>query len=101
MKIATLIKRYNGQCYYCRRKVVRGVAAMTGSGLLATRDHAVPSCRGGGPPAINEVLACRRCNDVKADMTAVEFHWFLFHRAIPESYIAYRAALLTRRFEAG
>ena len=38
-----------------------------------TRDHVIPKSRGGAKEASNIVLACRECNQVKADRTPAEW----------------------------
>lgn len=56
-------------CHYC------GIRTRSKMGWRnsATRDHRVPLSRGGSDTSENIVLACWRCNQVKADMTESEF----------------------------
>jgi hypothetical protein len=58
-----LYERDGGKCAYCGQPVPPDEA---------TRDHVVPRCRGGQDTWENLVLACRRCNHVKADRTPEE-----------------------------
>lgn len=58
-----LYTRDGGRCAYCGRAIeLRD----------ATRDHVVPRCRGGEDSWMNLVLACKRCNHIKADRTPQE-----------------------------
>jgi 5-methylcytosine-specific restriction endonuclease McrA len=52
------------RCYYCGEK-------------SNSRDHFVPTVRGGKHHALNMVPACKECNELKNDMTFEEFMWFL------------------------
>lgn len=54
------------QCYYCKTKHRE-----------LTRDHKFPLGRGGADTQDNVVLACGRCNRVKADMTEAEFRRYI------------------------
>jgi hypothetical protein len=58
-----LFEREGGSCAYC------GCAVALEE---ATRDHILPRCRGGQDTWENLVLACKRCNNKKADRTPVE-----------------------------
>lgn len=51
-------------CYYCALYVSR---------KNRTLDHLTPKSRGGTAKKSNIVLACRTCNNAKADMTLAEF----------------------------
>jgi len=56
-------RRDNHSCVYCgenRRK-------------LLTLDHVIPRSRGGGDTWDNLVTACKKCNNVKSDLTLEEF----------------------------
>jgi 5-methylcytosine-specific restriction endonuclease McrA len=52
-------KRQRGQCYYCNASVAKH---------KATLDHRTPASLGGTLQDGNAVMACRRCNEEKADM---------------------------------
>lgn len=47
------------QCHYCRRSIT--------DPDQATIDHVIPLARGGADAWHNVVLACRDCNQLKAD----------------------------------
>jgi 5-methylcytosine-specific restriction endonuclease McrA len=53
-----LYRIYRGVCQYCLCKIPYS---------QATRDHVYPRSHGGTNDAFNLVLACRRCNTLKAD----------------------------------
>lgn len=57
-------KRQKGQCHYCNATVAKH---------KATLDHRVPACVGGNLQDGNAVMACRRCNEEKADMPEAVF----------------------------
>lgn len=59
-----VMQRYNFTCAYCRR---RG----------DTLDHVVPRSRGGQHSWTNVVVACRPCNNRKADLLLSELGWAL------------------------
>lgn len=59
-----LITRDRGLCGYCGRP---------GN----TVDHIVPRSRGGKHEWTNVVIACHRCNNIKADRTLAEIGWQL------------------------
>lgn len=61
-----LFERDGGKCRYCGVAVTlprRGVKLLTD----ATRDHIKPKSMGGTDALSNQVLACRECNQGKAD----------------------------------
>lgn len=62
-----LADRVMWRCSYCRRKTHCGTCEPDKPpGLQATRDHVIPRVHGGrGGP--NLVLACKDCNNLKAD----------------------------------
>ncbi len=53
-----LFERDNHQCLYCGKYFSR---------KLLTRDHIIPSSRGGHDDWINVVASCKRCNQYKSD----------------------------------
>ena len=52
-------------CFYCHGPVYRH---------SRTLDHLIPKANGGTWEESNIVLACRPCNNAKADLTVFEFH---------------------------
>lgn len=56
------------RCFYCKRQMVSSHDSW--NGLCATRDHIYPKSLGGS----HRVWACRACNDLKADMTIIEWN---------------------------
>lgn len=90
MKISALMQAFNHCCVYCGRRVIVAPYIAV-SGWEATIDHDMPKARGGFDvlrPS-NTVLACRRCNQAKADMTGAEFIEFRNTLKFPASYVAY------------
>jgi len=67
-----LFKRQKGRCAYCARPMAWDLSA---AGV--TVDHVHPLSKGGKNHRDNIVLACRRCNSAKSDMTAAEFRVLL------------------------
>lgn len=59
VKRQTLIKRSGAKCFYCERKI---------RPAELTLDHVVPKALGGSNRLDNLRLACRPCNQKKADM---------------------------------
>ncbi len=64
MQLKTLYDRHQGRCHYCGHPTLLR-ARRAGRAARATRDHVVPWSRG-GRNGDNVVLACARCNDLKA-----------------------------------
>lgn len=58
-------KRDQGQCFYCGKSL---------SWDEKTIDHVIPKSKGGPHRVWNLVLACRTCNQVKADSDPVPEH---------------------------
>ena len=48
--------------------------------LQPTREHVVPRSRGGANHASNILIACRRCNTDKSDLSLAEFYGWLHLR---------------------
>jgi 5-methylcytosine-specific restriction endonuclease McrA len=70
-KVRTRIARdCDMMCTYCSRDVVTG---QFGGKRLATIDHKIPLSRGGSWKRYNLTCACKRCNELKGNMTAEEF----------------------------
>ncbi len=55
--------RQSAQCYYCQQKLDYDAVTM---------DHIVPLSRGGFSKKGNIVAACKSCNTLKKDSTAVD-----------------------------
>ena len=55
---ASLFERDNHQCLYCGKHFHKS---------LLTRDHIIPTSRGGKDDWMNVVAACRRCNQYKSN----------------------------------
>lgn len=66
----TIFARDRGQCQYCGRVMTR---------RDGTYDHIVPKSRGGETRWENIVLACRPCNQTKANRTPAEAAMALRH----------------------
>ena len=60
-------------CYYCRQSLAKDAVTM---------DHVVPIAQGGKSTPGNIVPCCKSCNNLKRDMTAVE--WLLHLDSMPE-----------------
>jgi len=67
-----LFRRDNYRCMYC---------GLDFANSELTRDHIIPTSRGGRDTWVNVVAACKRCNHFKADRTPEEAHMELL--AIP------------------
>jgi len=70
--IAVLFRKQSGKCYYCKGEMVlmgRDEKYQRGKSYnIATKDHVIPVCRGGGR-GDNIVAACKLCNSKKGDMS--------------------------------
>ena len=70
---AVLMAKQRGLCFYCHTPLAI-VAIVSGEKQphnMATFDHIVPRCKGGRSSIeSNLVLACRACNNRKADKSA-------------------------------
>ncbi|NKM04160.1 HNH endonuclease [Rhizobium leguminosarum] len=67
-------------CFYCERPLNSRQVARRGDrnkGLDYTIDHKTPVSRGGSNERSNRVPCCFRCNQVKGDLTDVEFRQFV------------------------
>jgi 5-methylcytosine-specific restriction endonuclease McrA len=86
--LGKLLKTFNGLCAYCGRPC---------DGIewgIPTLDHATPRSRGGTRFGPNAVLSCLACNQIKGDMNAHEYRYFLAAGKLHVEYIEY----LTERF---
>lgn len=64
-----IYKQLNGRCAYC------------GKGMTlkdATRDHVVPKSKGGGNNVKNLLPTCKKCNQMKGDMSLDKFRLVFF-----------------------
>ncbi len=74
-----LMRKFNKKCYYCKKQVfINKNITFNNHPLSATRDHIIPSSRGGGNNggAINIVLSCFDCNQKKRN-NFLEIHKIL------------------------
>ncbi len=62
------------ECYYCRQPLTKSAVTM---------DHVVPLAQGGRSTPGNLVPCCKACNNLKKDMTAVE--WLLHLESVKKS----------------
>lgn len=62
-------------CTYCNRKMHNRRQAF--DGLMKTRDHYIPLCRGGTNAKENIKAACSKCNHVKGDMMPETWERFM------------------------
>jgi 5-methylcytosine-specific restriction endonuclease McrA len=69
--------RRSWRCHYCGCTL----SSEPRSPNQKTIDHKKPRSRGGTRHPSNCVAACRRCNEEKANMTAVEYRKWLLSRA--------------------
>jgi hypothetical protein len=92
--VITLMPKFGGCCVYCATEV--RLSTLGPDDRRATFDHEIPKCRGGGDGE-NLVLACRRCNTAKGDMTGVEFRELLRTQRLPQSYVEHRTHKKLRR----
>jgi hypothetical protein len=77
-----LYREQGHRCYYCRRPITLKPQFQQAPDY-ATFDHKEPVSRGGTDRRDNIVLACRRCNERKGDMTAAEFLAALAAAGVP------------------
>nr|WP_153766648.1 HNH endonuclease [Endozoicomonas sp. OPT23] len=64
----SLFERDNHQCLYCAKHLPR---------RFLTRDHIVPTSRGGQDDWMNVVASCKRCNQYKSDRLLEEIEMSL------------------------
>lgn len=85
MKIETLIARFHCRCVYCGKTVDPGEKQPHPD--APSRDHFIPTSRGGSRGAKNTVLACYDCNQTKGNMDPrlILFTWLWLN---PESFHA-------------
>lgn len=64
-------KETKGKCFYCETQTEKGVKES--NSRFHTKDHVVPQSAKGPHIRANRVVCCRRCNDIKEDLTLHEF----------------------------
>lgn len=85
-------RSYAGQpCPYCSR-VMRthddgGEIVSSNDPLYPTRDHIVPRAQGGEDAIGNVAVVCRSCNDIKSDLTVVEWRDLMLAEGDPQAEI--------------
>lgn len=87
-RAAGFIFNHNGICYYCLEPVESTTPA---NPRHPTRDHKTPKARGGNNKRENLVLCCIGCNNVKSDMTDIEFQHFMATGKLSKTYIDWLA----------
>src|SRR6185295_8039464 len=63
-------------CFYCERPFGFPKISL-GKPIKKTRDHIIPTSKGGLKSKINIVYACHICNGIKADRTLEQFRHYL------------------------
>ncbi|MGI9275835.1 MAG: HNH endonuclease [Endozoicomonas sp.] len=85
---SSLFERDNHQCLYCGRHFHR---------TDMTRDHIVPTSRGGKDDWMNVVAACKRCNQYKSDRLLEELGMSLVALPYRPNAAEYLALVNSRR----
>ncbi|MGH1470603.1 MAG: HNH endonuclease [Cellvibrionaceae bacterium] len=85
---AALFARDNHQCLYCGKKF---------EFTELSRDHVIPTSRGGRDRWENVVTACRRCNQHKGDRLLTEINLELIALPYRPNYAEYLALTNNRR----
>ncbi len=67
-------------CYYCHRQTYPGPKTGRATAKTATRDHRIPTSRGGKALPNNTVNACYECNQDKGALTEREYMEVLAYR---------------------
>ena len=67
-----LEKETKGKCFYCGIQTERGGLKQSAA-IFQTRDHVIPTSAKGGDRRANKVVCCRKCNNIKEDLTLHEF----------------------------
>lgn len=78
----SLFERDNHQCLYCGKYLRK---------KLLTRDHILPTSRGGKDDWMNVVTSCKRCNQFKSNRLLEELNMSLIalpYRPNPAEYLA-------------
>ncbi|MCW7551705.1 HNH endonuclease [Endozoicomonas gorgoniicola] len=84
----SLFERDNYQCLYCGKYFRR---------TLLTRDHIVPTSRGGKDDWMNVVAACKRCNQYKSNYLLEELDMSLLALPYRPNAAEYLAMVNSRR----
>lgn len=79
-RLILLTKSQSGRCYYCRDMMTRSHQSPRGR----TIDHKIPRARDGTNDLANLVAACRRCNELKDQLTEAEFRAAFDMANLPE-----------------
>lgn len=95
--------KHAGRCTYCGRLTV--LHGKNTIGNYATKDHRKVASRGGENALRNYVLACRRCNGLRADLDEDLFRerlkWFTSIAPLPEwasaEFHAVQSLIITRQ----
>lgn len=69
----TILKRENGECLYCRRKITKDNYVL---------DHLIPKLKGGDDSYRNIVAVCYECNSIKSGENANDFVRDLYRRCV-------------------
>ena len=85
---ASLFERDNFQCLYCGKYLHRS---------QLTRDHIIPSSRGGRDDWMNVVTACKRCNQYKSNYLLEEVDMSLLALPYRPNAAEYLAMINSRR----
>jgi len=72
-RIELLIQRDGRHCHYCKRPVRLARELSAHRKDDATIDHKIPTSKGGANAPDNLLLACRECNEAKADRDYNDF----------------------------
>ena len=86
-----LFRRDQNMCMYCGKHF---------EDRDLSRDHIMPSSRGGKDTWVNVVAACRRCNHFKQDRTPEEAHMELLALPFAPNPAEYLALVNSRRIRA-
>lgn len=85
---SSLFERDNHQCLYCGKYFRR---------TLLTRDHIVPTSRGGNDDWMNVIAACKRCNQYKSNFLLEETNMSLLALPYRPNAAEYLAMINSRR----
>lgn len=87
--IDELVKKQNGRCMYCGRKVARD---------LFDLDHKNPVSRGGTNRKSNFQLLCRSCNTRKGPLTDQEFRRKYRDAGVPQTQVVPSKSIAQNKF---
>lgn len=63
-----LMGQQNGECFYCKRRMLIDPIDKANLGLMCTIDHVVPRSKGGSNCRDNLVAACHQCNTARGSL---------------------------------